>query len=137
MMSRCYSELKQIDSFQDRFEYLRLNGRVGEDTFGSKRYLNQILYSSNRWKRLRSQIIIRDEGCDLAHSDYTIYGVIYIHHINPIYVDDILEEKTMVFDPNNLVCTSFNTHNAIHYGDQSLIQKEPVTRKPNDTCPWR
>ena len=134
---KTYSELITIPTYEERFEYLRCNSAVGKETFGFDRYLNQVLYNSMDWKRLRHQIIIRDNGCDLAFEGYTIYGKIIIHHINPISLDDIMKERSIVFDPENLVCVSFNTHNAIHYSDASLLSTGPIERTPNDTCPWR
>ena len=134
---KTYSELITIPTYEERFEYLRCNSAVGKETFGFDRYLNQVLYNSMDWKRLRRQIIIRDNGCDLALKGYTIYGKIIIHHINPISLDDIMKERSIVFDPENLVCVSFSTHNAIHYGDASLLSTGPIERTPNDTCPWR
>lgn len=136
-MIKTYSELIKIEEFEDRFDYLSLTGRVGESTFGGRRYLNQILYQTDKWKSIRREVIFRDNGCDLAHEDYAIYGSIYIHHINPITIDDILEEKFCVFDLENLISTSFKTHNAIHYGTSELLPKGLVKRKKNDTCPWR
>lgn len=134
---KSYSELITLPTFEERFEYLRLNGTVGSETFGHDRYLNQTLYRSPEWKRFRHKIIIRDNGCDLACEGYEIYEKVLIHHINPITVKNILERNPMVFDPENVVCTILNTHNAIHYGDESLIIKAPITRSKNDTCPWR
>ena len=134
---KSYSELITLPTFEERFEYLRLNGTVGSETFGHDRYLNQTLYRSPEWKRFRHKIIIRDNGCDLACEGYEIYEKILIHHINPITVKNILERNPMVFDPENVVCTILNTHNAIHYGDDSLIIKAPIQRNKNDTCPWR
>ena len=134
---KTYSELIAIPTYEERFEYLRCNSAVGKETFGFDRYLNQVLYNSMDWKRLRRQIIIRDNGCDLALEGYIIYGKIIIHHINPISLDDIMKERSIVFDPENLVCVSFSTHNAIHYGDASLLSTGPIERTPNDTCPWR
>ena len=137
MNIKTYSELITIPTYEERFEYLRCNSAVGKETFGFDRYLNQVLYNSMDWKRLRRQIIIRDNGCDLAFKGYTIYGKIIIHHINPISLEDIMKERSIVFDPENLVCVSFSTHNAIHYGDASLLSTGPIERTPNDTCPWR
>ena len=137
MNIKTYSELITIPTYEERFEYLRCNSAVGKETFGFDRYLNQVLYNSMDWKRLRHKIIIRDNGCDLAFEGYAIYGKIIIHHINPISLDDIMKERSIVFDPENLVCVSFNTHNAIHYGDASLLLTGPIERTPNDTCPWR
>lgn len=135
---KAYSELIKIPSFEERFEYLSLSGIVGDTTFGGHRYLNQMLYQTAEWKSTRKEVILRDDGCDLAHKDSPIYGSVYIHHINPITMEDILNRSPCVFDLNNLVCTSFKTHNAIHYGSKDLILKRVVAeRKKNDTCPWR
>lgn len=151
MMSKCYSELMTIKSFEDRFEYLRLDGRVCEETFGQNRYINQVLYNSRRWRSFRNKIILRDKGCDLAFPGHEIagpYESIYrinkiavsyalVHHINPITLDDILEDRFCVFDPENVILTTRVTHNAIHYGDENQILKDPIERRPNDTCPWK
>ena len=137
MSIRTYSELITIPTFEERFEYLQLKGSVGKDTFGYDRYLNQVLYRSHEWKRLRNKIIIRDDGCDLACDGYDVYGKVLIHHLNPITVEDVLARSRKVFDPDNLVCVSHNTHNAIHYGDVDLLVTGPIIRTKNDTCPWR
>ena len=137
MSIKTYSELITIPTFEERFEYLQLKGSVGKDTFGYDRYLNQVLYRSPEWKRLRNQIIIRDDGCDLACDGYDVYGKVLIHHLNPITVEDVLARSRKVFDPDNLVCVSHNTHNAIHYGDVDLLATGPIIRTKNDTCPWR
>ena len=137
MSIRTYSELITIPTFEERFEYLQLKCSVGKDTFGYNRYLNQVLYRSHEWKRLRNQIIIRDDGCDLACDGYDIYGKVLIHHLNPITVEDVLARSRKVFDPDNLVCVSHSTHNAIHYGDVDLLATGPIIRTKNDTCPWR
>ena len=137
MSIKTYSELITIPTFEERFEYLQLKGSVGKDTFGYDRHLNQVLYRSPEWKRLRNQIIIRDCGCDLACDGYDIYGKVLIHHLNPITVEDVLARSRKVFDPDNLVCVSHNTHNAIHYGDVGLLVTGPIIRTKNDTCPWR
>lgn len=137
MSIKTYSELITIPTFEERFEYLQLKGSVGKDTFGYDRYLNQVLYRSPEWKRLRNQIIIRDSGCDLACDGYDIYDKVLIHHLNPITVEDVLTRSRKVFDPDNLVCVSHNTHNAIHYGDVDLLVTGPIIRTKNDTCPWR
>lgn len=137
MTIKTYSELITIPTFEERFQYLQLKGFVGKDTFGYDRYLNQILYRSPEWKKLRNQIIIRDGGCDLACEGYDIHGRILIHHLNPITVDDVIARSRKVFDPDNLVCVTHNTHNAIHYGDVDLLVTGPITRSKNDTCPWR
>lgn len=137
-MTRTYSELIRLPTFLDRFRYLQLGGKVGVETFGYDRYLNQILYRTTEWKRFRNKIIVRDDGCDLACEGYEIVGQrILVHHINPISVEDVLQRNPKVFDPENAVSTILNTHNAIHYGDESLLLIEPIERKPNDTCPWR
>lgn len=137
MMNRSYSELITIPTYEDRFHYLQLNGAVGKDTFGYDRYLNQILYNSKEWKRFRDEIIIRDNGCDLAFEGYDIHGRILVHHINPITVDDVVNRNPIVFDPENVICVTHNTHNAIHYGDESLLITAPVERTKHDTCPWK
>lgn len=134
---RSYSELITIPTFEERFKYLQLKGSVGKDTFGHDRYLNQILYNSQEWKTIRNKIIIRDNGCDLACEGFEIYGQILIHHINPISVEDIIGRSPKVFDPENLITTVHNTHNAIHYGDASLLITAPIERSKNDTCPWK
>jgi hypothetical protein len=137
----------QFNTFEDRYNYLKLKGRVGEETFGCSRYLNQILYNTPEWKSFRREIIIRDNGCDLGIQDRPIcpdIGVIvprtsnvYIHHIEPITKEDVLNRDKKLFDPNNAICCSFKTHQAIHYGDINLLAKGYIERKPNDTCPWR
>lgn len=137
MSIKTYSELITIPTFEERFEYLQLKGSVGKDTFGYDRHLNQVLYRSPEWKRLRNQIIIRDCGCDLACEGYDIHSKVLIHHLNPITVEDVLARSRKVFDPDNLVCVSHNTHNAIHYGDVDLLVTGPIIRTKNDTCPWR
>lgn len=137
MSRKTYKELIAMDDFLDRYEYLRIGGIVGESTFGSNRYLNQILYRSYDWKKFRREMIIRDNGCDLAHPDYEISGIIVLHHINPITIDDVKNRRRCVFDPENVVCVSHRTHEAIHYGDDTLLMKGPVVRRPGDTIPWR
>lgn len=137
MTSKTYSELIAIPTYEDRFRYLQLQGAVGKDTFGYDRYLNQVLYNSQEWKRFRNEIIIRDNGCDLAFEGYDIHGRILVHHINPITVDDVINRNPLVFDPENVICVTHNTHNAIHYGDESLLITAPIERTRNDTCPWK
>lgn len=137
MMIRTYSELVSLPSYLDRYKYLKIGSKVGVATFGFNRYLNQSFYQSSAWKRVRDQVIIRDDGCDLAHSDYPIAGRIYIHHLNPIQIDDLEDFNPDVLDLNNLVCVSFDTHQAIHYGDESLLPKDPIERFENDQIPWR
>ena len=134
---KTYSELIEIPSFLERFRYLKIGGQVGKETFGYERYLNQILYKSGEWRRFRRDIILRDHGCDLACEGFDIYGKIIVHHIDPITVEDVVNRNPKVFDPENAISTSLNTHNAIHYGDEYLLMIEPVERRPYDTCPWR
>lgn len=134
---RSYRELVRLKTFDERFDYLRLSGLVGAETFGFERYLNQTLYNSSKWRRLRNQIIVRDGGCDLGLEGYEIPGIIIVHHMNPISVDDLKEFSEDVFNPENLICVSPTTHNAIHYGDKDLIPQLPVERRPGDTCPWK
>lgn len=134
---RTYSELCQLSTFEERFDYLRLNGSVGKDTFGFDRYLNQQFYRSSEWKRIRDRVILRDNGCDLGVEGYEIRGRILIHHINPISVEDIHTMSDLLMNPEYLICVSHRTHNAIHYGDESLIITAPIERSQNDTCPWR
>lgn len=134
---RTYSELMRLPTFEERFKYLKLDGKVGQDTFGFDRYLNQNFYKSKEWGAIRDQIIVRDCGRDLAMDGHDIFGQIYIHHMNPITVDDIVHSSDFLLNPDYLVCASHNTHNAIHYGDESLLIATPVERTRNDTCPWR
>lgn len=136
-MIRTYSELIKIKTFEGRFDYLKLNGAVGEDTFGFDRYLNQHFYRSKEWKELRNKIIVRDLGCDLGVDGYEVFGKIIIHHMNPIRMTDILDQTEYLMNPEYLITTSHLTHNAIHYGDTGLLPKEPVERRPFDECPWR
>lgn len=137
-MNKSYEEMMSFDSFIDRFKYLQLYGKVGTATFGQERYLNQILYQTPEWKSVRNQVIIRDASCDLAHPDYEIYRPpVFIHHINPITIQDILDRSPKVFDLNNLVMTTFNTHQAIHYGDNLIFKMDHTERHVNDTCPWK
>lgn len=137
MSIRTYSELIKIPTFKDRFEYLRLDGKVGEETFGFDRYLNQIFYKSPEWKAARDFVIIRDQGCDLAMEGHEIFGRILVHHMNPIRIEDIVNRSKYLLDPEYLICTIKNTHDAIHYGDGSLLITGPIERTKNDTCPWR
>lgn len=137
MSIRTYSELIKIPTFKERFEYLRLDGKVGEETFGFDRYLNQIFYKSPEWKAARDFVIIRDQGCDLAMEGHEIFGKILVHHMNPISMEDIVHRTEYLLDPEYLICTIKNTHDAIHYGDGSLLITGPIERTKNDTCPWR
>lgn len=134
---RCYRELIRLKTFDERFEYLKLKGIVGEATFGYDRYLNQLLYTSGEWRRIRRDIILRDNGCDLAVEGYDISDIIIVHHMNPISVEDLIDFSEDVINPEYLICVSHDTHNAIHYGDKSLLTREPIERKPGDTCPWK
>ena len=135
---RTYSELITLPTFEDRYKYLKLNGKIGEETFGFDRYINQQLYQrSQKWKSIRDKVIIRDNGCDLSMEGYEIWGKIIIHHMNQITIEDIERESDFVFNPEYLISTSLNTHNAIHYGDENLLIKAPIERTKYDTCPWR
>lgn len=137
MSIKTYSELITLPTFEERFEYLRLDGTVGESTFGFDRYLNQIFYRSQKWKDIRDWVIIRDNGCDLGVEGFEIYGRIIIHHMNPISLQDLERESDLLLNPEYLICTVHNTHNAIHYGDASLLPLAPIERSKNDTCPWK
>lgn len=137
MEMKRYSELCKLDSFVERFRYLTLVGSVGSETFGSHRFLNQELYQSSEWQRIRNLVIVRDNGCDLAFPGREIRGSITVHHINPVTIDDILARRQTVLDPEFLVCVSNDTHQAIHYGDETKLYPDPIERKPFDTCPWR
>lgn len=134
---RTYSDLIQLPTYKERFEYLKLVGEVGKDTFGFDRYLNQSFYKSPIWRKIRNEVILRDNGCDLAHPDFPIAGKVIIHHMNPVDTDDIVYQREVLLNPDFLVCVSHTTHNAIHYGDMELLPSDPIERKPNDTCPWR
>ena len=134
---RTYSEMITLKTYEERFDYLKIGGQVGLETFGYDRYLNQILYNTKQWKKFRREIIIRDNACDLACEGYEINYRILVHHINPITVEDIINRNPMIFDPENAITTTHRTHNAIHYGDKNLLILQPTERTPNDTCPWR
>lgn len=136
-MIRTYKELSKLPTFEERFNYLRLKGSVGQDTFGFDRVFNQLFYRSSEWKRIRQQIIIRDNGCDLAVCGHEIYGKILIHHMNPITITDIENATDFLLNPDYLICTSHKTHNAIHYSNADMRQKAPIERRKNDTCPWK
>lgn len=138
MIIRTYSELIRIPTFEERYNYLKLDSEIGIETFGFERYLNQRFYRSKEWKSLRDEIIVRDHGCDLGIVGYEIYDKIYIHHMNPITADDIRNNTEYLMNPEFLISTTHNTHNAIHYGDSDLLNAAvPVERTKNDTCPWR
>lgn len=136
MTIRTYTELSKLNTFEERFEYLKLQGVVGRPTFGYHRRLNQLLYSSPRWKRARDEVIIRDEGCDLSIPGYDIHDKIYVHHMNPITLADVEQDRDYIYDPEYLICTSTSSHNAIHYSDISIIPKLPEERVAGDTTPW-
>lgn len=146
-MIRTYTELSKLTSFEDRFRYLQLNGKVGSETFGYDRYLNQVFYQSDEWKRVRDEVIIRDNGCDLGIEGRELRDIyvkgkkvparIYIHHMNPLLLKDIEDRTDFLLNPEYLITTSFNTHQAIHYGDENLLILSPVERTKNDTCPWK
>lgn len=137
-MIRTFNELRSLKTFEERFDYLQLHGKVGLDTFGFDRIFNQMFYRSKEWKRIRDEIIVRDFGRDLGIEGREIlYGKIVIHHMNPISIKDIEESTEFLLNPNYLITTTPNTHRAIHYGDKSLLALDPVERRPNDTCPWK
>lgn len=137
MIIKTYSELIRLPTFEERYQYLRLRGKVGEDTFGFDRYLNQAFYKSDEWKAIRDIVILRDNGCDLGMPDREIRERILIHHMNPITKDDIINRTDFLLNPEYLICTIKNTHDAIHYGDENLLIKDPVQRSKYDTCPWK
>ena len=136
---KTYSELMKLSTFEERYDYLKLGDKVGEETFGSDRYLNQLLYNSDKWRKTRADVIVRDGGCDLGISDREIPdGVkIFVHHMNPITVEDVLNESEFVFNPEYLITTIKITHDAIHYGSEEILYQDPIVRSKNDTCPWR
>lgn len=136
-MIRTYSELITIPTFKERFKYLQLSGLIGNQIFGYDRYLNQMFYRSQKWKKIRDEVIIRDNACDLAMEGYDIFGKVIIHHMNPLSIKDIKSETEYLLDPEFLICVTHNTHNAIHYGDESLLPILPKERTANDTCPWK
>lgn len=135
-MIKTYKDLRRLSTFEERFEYLKLGGAVGNSTFGFDRYLNQLLYHSKEWRRTRDHIIIRDEGRDLGIDGRDIHNGILVHHITPISIENIERGDDCVYDPENLICTSHNTHNAIHYGDSNLLTKFPKPRVKGDTQLW-
>jgi|SRR5580765_1138514 hypothetical protein len=133
---RTYSDLTRLESFEDRFHYLELKGMVGERTFGFDRWMNQVLYKSKSWKDIRNHVIVRDNGCDLGVPGYEIYSGLIVHHMNPILLEDLQQGDNSVLDPEFLITTSLQTHNAIHYGDDSLLPRGPIKRKSGDTTLW-
>jgi len=135
---KTYTELSKFKSYDDRFKYLKLDGEVGSETFGYDRYLNQALYKCPEWKRVRDKVIIRDNGCDLGVEGYEIFGRPIVHHMNPISIEQVERRDPDIFNPEYLITTVLDTHNAIHYSDESILDgKKVIERKPNDTIPWR
>lgn len=137
MNIKTYSELIKIPTFKERYRYLKIGGKVGEETFGFDRYLNQVFYRSHEWKSIRNFVIVRDNGCDLGIEGREIQERVIIHHMNPITKEDILYRTEFLLNPEYLISTVKNTHDAIHYGDEDLLVSEPILRTPNDTCPWK
>lgn len=137
MNIKTYSELSKLTTFEERYRYLRLGGRVGEETFGFDRWINQMFYKDPEWLKIRDEVIIRDNGCDLGIEGREIYSRIIVHHMNPITKADILDRSEFLLNPEYLICTVKNTHDAIHYGDENLLITLPMERSANDTCPWR
>lgn len=134
---RTYSELMELPSYIERFRYLKLNGRIADETFGFDRYVNQYFYNSKEWRSVRREVILRDNGCDLADPDFEIHSKIIIHHLNPIRLEDIYKRNEDIMNPEYLITTTQRTHNAIHYGDESILLIGPTIRTPGDTCPWK
>lgn len=137
MSIKRYSELILLPTFEERYKYLQLNGVIGDETFGFDRYINQMFYRSQEWRQVRDYVIVRDNGCDLGIEGHEIRGKILIHHMNPIGIKDIQQVNKFLLDPEYLITTMLSTHNAIHYGDESLLVKDPIERSKNDTCPWK
>lgn len=135
-MSKSYSEMSQFLTFKERFQYLKLHGVVGESVFGFHRYVNQNFYTSRRWRSIRSEVIIRDDGCDLGISTRPIYDRVYIHHINPVSLEQLEDDHPSLYNLDNLVCVSYDTHLAIHYGDENMLIPDTFDRKPGDTKLW-
>lgn len=134
---RCYSDLILLPTFEERYRYLKLSSNVGQETFGFDRYLNQAFYRSSEWRRIRDLVITRDLGCDLGIEGHEIFGHVLIHHMNPIRPEDIRDRSDLLLNPEYLITTIHETHQAIHYGDEDLLVKAPIQRTPNDTCPWK
>ena len=137
MSIKTYSELITLPTFEERYRYLKLNGSIGQETFGFERYLNQNFYRSREWKQVRDHVIIRDYGCDLGIEGREISGKIMIHHLNPITIEDLQTMSEFLMDPEYLISVSHATHNAIHYGSEDLLVRDPIQRSKNDTCPWK
>jgi hypothetical protein len=136
MKNRTYSELRQLDTFEERFRYLKLRGILGVVTFGFDRWINQRFYKSHEWKTVRNEVIVRDNGCDLGVPGYEIYSELMVHHMNPLKMDDIKHGENWIIDPEFLITTTLRTHNAIHYGDENLLAQGPIVRKSGDTTLW-
>lgn len=136
-MIKTYSELIQFKTLEERYRYLRIGGRVGEETFGFDRWMNQVFYKDPRWRDIRDEVITRDNGCDLGLEGYDIHGKIFVHHMNPVTKDDILYNFDSLLNPEFLISTSKRTHDAIHYGNEDLLPQSPIVRTRNDTCPWK
>lgn len=136
-MCRSYRELIAIQTYLERFRYLAIKGQVGDETFGSRRYLNQAFYTSKEWRQFRHHIITRDLGCDLGDKEHEISGLIVIHHLNPITIEDIVHGRSCLVDPENAICAAELTHKAIHYGSEELLPQPPIERRPFDMCPWK
>ena len=134
---RCFHDLRSLGSIFDRYEYLRIGGKIGESTFGFDRYLNQEFYRSREWRDARRAVILRDNGCDMGVCGYEVDKGLIVHHMNPITIDDVINKNPDIFDPEYLVCVSDRTHRAIHYGDVSLLPRGPIHRHAGDTCLWR
>lgn len=134
---KTYSEMSSFSTFKERFDYLRLDGFVGRETFGYNRYINQQFYKSPEWRRIRRNVILRDQGCDLGVDGYDIYGKVLIHHINPITPEDLEERSPIAYSMDNLICVSHATHEAIHYSNYDILPQDPIERFPNDMCPWK
>ena len=137
MKKRTYSELSRFKTLEERFDYLKLTGQVGVDTFGFDRYMNQVFYKSDIWRKVRREVIIRDNGCDLGVTGYEIQGTIIVHHMNALTEEDILERNPDIFNIEYLICSSLRTHNALHFGDKDLLPQEFKERRRGDTCPWK
>lgn len=136
-MIKTYSELIRFKTLKERYQYLRIGGRVGEETFGFDRWMNQVFYKDPRWRDIRDEVITRDNGCDLGLEGYDIHGKIFVHHMNPVTKDDILHNFDSLLNPEFLISTSKRTHDAIHYGNEDLLPQSPIVRTRNDTCPWK
>lgn len=136
MRSRCFSYIRRLETFEDRFDYLNLAGEVGHSTYGHDRWINQRFYTSRQWRQVRDVVIVRDNGCDLGIEGYEITHDLVVHHMNPIALKDVVDGEDHILDPEFLICTSIRTHNAIHFGDRTLLPRPPIVREPGDTLLW-